>query len=154
MLCCLGHLSSFFCSSLLAPPVATFCFEICASVVWLCQTLRTPPCQSRALRQHKASRLIQFYWRWQFQAWCLRDQRPAQLICLCLGACPLTSSADVLGSFNYVMWQWGKILRIKRSLIWGLPFPQNWSLGLSLKDLWISIIAALSVSFKLFFFFS
>lgn len=89
-------------------------WNLCFSAVWPCQAFPTPPCQSRFLRWHTESCVIQFYWRWQFQAWCLRERRSAQLIFLCLGACPLTFSAHfgLMHSYNQI-WQRGKILRIR-----------------------------------------
>lgn len=84
--------------------------NLCFSAVWPRQAFSTSPRQSGALRQCTESHLVQFYWRWQFQAWNLREQRSAQLIFLCLGAWPWPL-LQMFGALSIRCDQWDKILR-------------------------------------------
>lgn len=88
--------SSSLCSSVLTPPVATFCFEICACQLFGLVRLSQHHPVTGALRQCAESNIIQPDWGLQFLAWCLGEHRSALLSFLCLGPCPLTLSADVL----------------------------------------------------------
>lgn len=76
--------------------------------LWTCRAFPAPPCQSGALRQRTESCLLQIYWRWGLQAWCLRDEGLHNWLSSVLVLSPhlFWRCFGLMHSFNHI-WQLG-----------------------------------------------